>query len=472
VLLVVRALPLGWPGETSLSWWAMLPAVSPPAVLGALLGIAVATLTVLVVLARPTKQGAFAALAPLPVAALLLLRALPVLEHYGPEKHAAALASEINTSYFQASESVRDAGSFLRGHAARLEQLPMHARTHPPTWPLLFHAATVAGATPAGAALAAFTTALLGADARAAAELAASVAERPLAASEVAGLWLLVALFTLAVAKLPLAVWFLARPIAGEAAARRAAALSVLLPAPLLYFPDVDVLHPLLYCVAVGAWLRRGRAWPWALLAGCTAAALAALSFGNLALYGAFAALVLLAAPASRLTPARERVAATLALVPLVVLVSVAALAGAEPFAVFGEALRQHHAILAHRTRALWMALHPLECAVGLGFPVVLALAGAPELRALPAGLVRRALSGGALLLGAALSVLLLVDLSGQAKGEAARLWMGWYPLVLAGGCGLLEQRARGWGWLAAGLAGTVVVLKGFYVFVWLYRLA
>ncbi len=472
LLLVLRVVPLGWPGETSLSWWAMLPAVPPARLLGALALIALATLAVIAVIRRGERGRTLAALAPLVLASFLLQRALPELEHHGPAKHAAALASEINTSYFQAGARVGAPAEFVRAHADSLARLPMHARTHPPLWPVVFNGATRLGELRFVQRLAGGTARLLGAEPRQAAELAASVAERPLAAAELAGLWLLVARFAVAVALLPLAVWFLARAVGGELAARRAAALATLLPAPLLYFPDVDLVHPLLYALAAAAWLRRARGAAWALLAGAVAALLVALSFGNLALYAAFAALAALAGGSARRGLRAEAASGALALVPLALLVAAAWLAGARPLAMFAAALREHHAILAHRTPLLWMALHPLEAAVGLGFPLVLGPGGALAWRALADGARRRALEGGPLLLGATLLVLLLVNFSGQGRGEAARLWMGWYPLLLAGACAALESRPRGWALLAAGLAGTLVVLKGFYVFVWLYRLA
>jgi hypothetical protein len=470
--LVLRALPLGWPGEHSLSWWAMLPAAPVPVLVGSLAGAAVATALACAVLARARTMHAAPALALLTLASLILLRSLPGFEHYGPAKHPAALASEINTSYFQASEEVADARSFVRGHVARMPHLAMHARTHPPLWALAFHAAVRAGDSATGGRIARATARLLGADPREAAELASSVAERPLSVAETNGLWLLVALLALAVAALPVAVWFVARARMAPGPALRAAALAALLPAPLLYFPDVDVLHPVLYCVAAGAWLRRGHGIAWALLAGAIAACLAAFSFGNLALYGWFALAALFEWRSPRPTPRRELLAAGLALLPLVLLVAGAAADGAQPFAMFAEAMRQHREILAHRTTALWIALHPLECAVGLGFALVLAFARGLDW----SGLVTRArvlaLTGAEPILAATLATLLLLDLSGATKGEAARLWMGWFPLLVAGGAGVLASRERGWGRWALGLAATLVVLKGFYVFVWLYKLS
>lgn len=473
--LVVRALPLGWPGEHSLSWWAMLPGAPLPGIVGSLCLTALAAALVVLVPAKGPRWPAAASLSLLALASLLLLRALAGFEHYGPDKHPAALASEINTSYFQASDRAADASSFARRHANEMADLPMHARTHPPSWPLVFRAATRWGESPLAERVALATATMLGADLREAAELAASVAERPLTGGETTGLWLLVALLALAVAALPAGVWFVMRAFAGPEISLRAAALAVLLPAPLLYFPDVDVLHPVFYALAAGAWLRRERGFGWPLLAGGLTALLVALSFGNLALLALFASVLWMKAsqpraPGPRGAP-RELRAVFLLLLPLALLVVGAELAGTRPLEMFAQALHHHRVILAHRTRWLWMVLHPLEVAVGLGFPLVIAFARALDWRTLVAGARTRSLARGERLLAAVLATLLLLDLSGQTKGEAARLWMGWYPLALAGGCGALASRERGWAWLAVGLAGTLVVLKGFYVFVWLYRL-
>jgi hypothetical protein len=473
--LVARVLPLGWPGEHSLTWWAMLPSVPGATLAMGLATAAAATALVLLVVVRARRWSPRVALPVLSLAAFLLLRALPAFEHYGPEKHPAALASEINTSYFQAADSVHGARAFVREHARRMPALAMHARTHPPLWPLVFHAARRMGDAPGAARLSATIARALGADPRGAAELAASVALRPLTLAETNGLWLVVGGLALAVVALPWLVWFAARARADSAPALRAAALAALLPAPLLYFPDVDVLHPALYALAAGAWLRRERGPSWPLFAGLVGAVLAAFSFGNLALFAWFVVVAALEARAPgserRSEPRHELRAGVLVLLPLAALVVAAAIAGAQPFTMLTTALAQHRVILAHRTAALWMVLHPLECAVGLGFPVVLAFARALDLRGLATRARSFASTGPEPLLVGTLVTLALLDLTAATKGESARLWMGWFPLILAGGAGVLATRERGWGWLALGLAGTLVVLKGFYVFVWLYKL-
>jgi hypothetical protein len=469
--LAVRALPIGWPGENSLSWWAMLPHAPRGPMLAALLAAAVAAALAVIALRRDLRLPLAVRLALLTLVPALLLRTLPGLEHYGPEKHAAALASEINTSYFQVAGRVGDRGAFVRGYAADMGTLPMHTRTHPPTWPLLFRAALDAGARPQGERLARFAAHALGAGWDASDSLAASVAERPLAAPDVAGLWLVVAVLAACVLALPLATYFAARAFAPGGVALLAAAWAALLPAPLLYFPDVDVAHPVAYVLVLGAWLRRDRHALWALAAGTLAAALVALSFGNLTVLLVCAAVTLLGWNAEPARRRRELVHGALLLLPLALLVVGAERAGARPFALYAEAMRQHHLILAHRTRVLWIGLNLLESALALGVPTVLWLAGTIDWRALGAGARRAALSGGEGLLAGTLLALLVLDGSGQTKAESGRLWMGCFPLVLAGAAPALAGRERDWPRLAVLLAVSLVVLKGFYVYVWLYTL-
>jgi hypothetical protein len=469
--LAVRALPIGWPGENSLSWWAMLPHAPRGPMLAALLAAAVAAALAVIALRRDLRLPLAVRLALLTLVPALLLRTLPGLEHYGPEKHAAALASEINTSYFQVAGRVGERGAFVRGYAADMGTLPMHTRTHPPTWPLLFRAALDAGARPQGERLARFAAHALGAGWDASDSLAASVAERPLTAPDAAGLWLVVAVLAACVLALPLATYFAARAFAPGGVALLAAAWAALLPAPLLYFPDVDVAHPLAYVLVLGAWLRRDRHALWALAAGTLAAALVALSFGNLTVLLVCAAVTLLGWNAEPARRRRELVQGALLLLPLALLVVGAERAGARPFALYAEAMRQHHLILAHRTRVLWIGLNLLESALALGVPTVLWLAGTIDWRALGAGARRAALSGGEGLLAGTLLALLVLDGSGQTKAESGRLWMGCFPLVLAGAAPALAGRERDWPRLAVLLAVSLVVLKGFYVYVWLYTL-
>src|SRR5207248_11545420 len=84
---------------------------------------------------RNASRSPAARLALLTLVAALLLRALPAFEHYGAEKHAAALASEINTSYFQVARGIHDPDAYVRGYAARMAAYPIHPRRPPPECP-------------------------------------------------------------------------------------------------------------------------------------------------------------------------------------------------------------------------------------------------------------------------------------------------------------------------------------------------
>ncbi|MEQ1833802.1 MAG: hypothetical protein ABL977_12165, partial [Candidatus Eisenbacteria bacterium] len=150
---VLRLLPVGWPGQNSLTWWAMLPARPPLEVVAGIATLALAAVLARVVPRRAQGTGVAWRLLLATGVSVLLLRALPAFEHYGPAKPPAALASEISTSYLQVALTIDDAPEFARQHADRLRTYPMHARTHSPVWPLLFRAAIRAGASPVAAPL-------------------------------------------------------------------------------------------------------------------------------------------------------------------------------------------------------------------------------------------------------------------------------------------------------------------------------
>ena len=470
--LLLRALPLGLPGQNSWSYWAMLPHRPIAALLTGGFELTLA-LVLLIGLARVRSEAACRwGLAGLALAGLLLLRGLPRLEHYGPEKHPAALASENNTSYLQVSDRLGDAHGALRGFAALMPDLPMHGRTHPPGWPLLFRAAIGAGATPVGEKAATSVAWLLGADRSAAAALASDVAEWPLSPAEDAGLWLLVGLALLGVVTLPALVFFAARDLTEAPAAFRAAQAATLIGAPLLFFPDVDCVSPALFTLAMWAWLRSGRqgAAGWAWLSGALAAALAALSFGNLSL---LAVPILMSALMSGSRPAGARSEALrLAglLAPVAILAALLLAGGIDPFRMLAAAQLQHHVILAHRVRALWTFLDLQEFVVFFGVTLAAWLAAVTPWRALIERARARSFDPATALFVATLLTLLLLDLSGETKGEAGRIWMGFMPLLVVGTASLwVGRRLREWALLGTASLAMLVVLKGFYVFIWPY---
>ena len=468
--LLVRVLPLGWPGENSWSWWAMLPHVPRARLLAGLAQSAAACAALLAVPPLARARRTLAALALVTLASLLLVRGLADVEHYGPDKASAALASEINTSFLQVA--ARTAGRpLLRSYADSLAGFPMHARTHPPGWPLAFRTAVrLGGAGSAAASRVALRA--VGAEPAAAARLAADVAERPLSPPEQRALGLLTGALLLSLLALPAATWLLARAAGAGEPALGIAGLAALLAAPHLFFPDVDVLYPSCAALAFAAWMAsRRRAW-LALPAGILVAGLVALSFGNLAL--------LLVAPAEGALSARapatgaQRLGVRLAgfLAPTLALAVLAQALGLEPLRLWSVAMEQHRLILAHRTFALWAWLDPLDLTLAIGFPLAAWMALATPWRERLAAARRASLAPADALPAAALVVLVLLDLTGRTKGEAARLWMTYVPLLLAGTAALAARlTARAWALLVALSVATLVVLQGFYVFVWLYEL-
>ncbi|MEQ1834729.1 MAG: hypothetical protein ABL977_16915, partial [Candidatus Eisenbacteria bacterium] len=378
--------------------------------------------------------------------------------------------------------TIDDAPEFARQHADRLHTYPMHARTHSPVWPLLFRAAIRAGASPVAAPLARGVAWVLGGRFDEGAELARSVAAgsveiapelaaRPLSDDVIHGLWLLTGVLALATALLPIACYGLVRAFADADSALHAAAWVPWIAAPLVYFPAVDVLYPVLFVLATSAWLRRDRALGWALVAGAVVALLVALSYGNLALLLTLGLVPLLTwgQPARRTR--RELLAAALLIAPLAALLGWAASSGLRPLAMFAAGMAQHRAILAHRSLPLWVALNPLECVVALGLPTALCLFAGVDWRAIVRGARAAALDGASAVLAATALTLAVLDVGGQTKGEAGRLWMGFFPLLVAGAAPVLVARARDWHGLVPLSALTLLVLQGFYVFVWLYPL-
>jgi hypothetical protein len=79
------------------------------------------------------------------------------------------------------------------------------------------------------------------------------------------------------------------------------------------------------------------------------------------------------------------------------------------------------------------------------------AVAGLGRLRRSPAGL----------LVGLALAVVLLADLSGMSKAEVERIWIPFGPLVAVGAAFVATSRDRACAWLAAQIGVTAVLAVG-----------
>ena len=465
--LAFRVLPAGWPGESSMSWQSHLAGADPRVLLTGLIGVAAAAFLPLALARWASRAWSAFALALIP---LLLIRSLAAFEPHGSEKYLASLASVRNTTFFQAAQRFDSARDVLERHVALLADIGQHVSTHPPGWTLAFRGAIALGGTRSGPVLAALSRTTLGAAREPSLDMASRVAGQPISSSEENGLWIIALILTLAAMATAPAVHFCLRAPLPPDPAFAGAALAALLGPLYLYFPDLDTLYPPLMLLAAGAWLRAGRSGRpgWALVSGLIGAALAALSFGNLAL---FLTLALVSALSGAVPGRGARLPRFAALaLPLVVLVLAALPAGFSYVANLREGLRLHHEMMIHRTGSLWALLNPLDLMTTLPFPLALWLLLRTPWGPLSADARSRRLEPGAALGVAALATLAVLDVSGASKGETARLWMPFYALLLAGSpwawTGLSR---RSWVTLAALGSLVLVTLKAFYLFGWAF---
>jgi hypothetical protein len=107
---------------------------------------------------------------------------------------------------------------------------------------------------------------------------------------------------------------------------------------------------------------------------------------------------------------------------------------GANPLVIWWFNARNHHLFYDEYPRRLlaWAVANPIETAVGLGWPIVVL------------GVLGLRRSAPAL---ATVAMLAALTLSGRNLGEVGRLWMVFFPpLVAAAGAGLDRlERPRAW---------------------------
>jgi hypothetical protein len=468
--LVIRTLPVGWPGETSMRWQRLALGQPWPWLVGGAIAVAGACLLPLLIAPARSRSARRLATAVLMLVPFLLQRGLACFEPWGAEKLQAALASPRYTSFLQASARPEPTPELLRRYVALLPELRGRVVTHPPGWTLVFRGAVQLGGSAAGRQVARLTAWAVGADPGRAAAMASQGAGRPLAERELNGLWLVAALALAGVMTFPPVVFWFVRGFDSWGAALRIASLSAFLGPLFLFLPNVDSVYPSLFVLAAAAWLRseRPRGAAWALLAGAGAALLGFLSFGNLALPFVLGIASLLSWRRRATTRRGEAVRLAFLVLPPLALMVAGVLAGYDYPRNLGLALHYHHVMMAGRTRALWALLNPLDLIATLGLPLVLWLGRVTPWQTVATAAAARRLDP-ALSIGVATALTLLVlDVAGDSKGETSRLWVGFYALLLAGfSAPWRDLRVRPWSVLAALAGGTLIVLKGFYVFGW-----
>jgi hypothetical protein len=229
-----------------------------------------------------------------------------------------------------------------------------------------------------------------------------------------------------------------------------AAACWPLVPALLVFTPKSDVLYPPLAVAAQYCWLRgwcRGGA-VWGALTGLLMFAGVWLSLAFVPIGVAFVVQAALAArgeaaysPASALTadslpePAQSRRQRVLQTVlagggMFGLLVLGCWLWGVNLPLIWWRNYLNHAAFYSHATRTYsrWLWVNPFEVTGAVGAPVIcLFVWGCWQQRAAGLTVVRRWLEHG----GAVLLIWMLLWLSGKNMGEAARLWVVFFPFLL-----------------------------------------
>ncbi len=380
---------------------------------------------------------AFAARNSKGFAQLMLLAALPLgfgfqlglLKTEG-ERPAATLvrrtADNFFTSYFTvaAMPMAEDPREFLDQHAEFLGENNLyflHAVTHPPGGVLFFRAAIAACENIP--ALGNFWRARVEAAGVSPAEF-----KQPLTATQLAGgLFAACLILFMGVAScVPVAA--IARHLSDDAlASARVGILWTLVPANAIMGPQLDQVLTLLvaaFCIAMA-----GSSLVSAILAGVLAGLALQTSYGSLALLP-------VAGLAGWLISDRMKLGIKRSLPTFGIVMSFALsfnlapmIFGHEPWAAFRHSMSNHHAIIGRRDYATWLIFNPLDFAVFLGTPISMlfverAFCAAKQWK------VRESNPSDRFAL-AAFGGVLLLTLTGVARGEVGRIWMPLMPISL-----------------------------------------
>jgi hypothetical protein len=395
------------------------------------------------------RVGAFLALAALAVpliqAALLFPESPDVLR---PLVY--RTVSPGASGVFTVGSTIEAPLAFLRRYPELMPSFPVHPQRYPPGLPLLFYLARRALA-----ALPALSDAL-------------GFALRRYQCHDLALMRLSNATLATAVVQMALPVvgglivfplYGLARRTVGERAALWAAALYPLVPSFALWSARWDQAYPLLTCLAWYLFhrgLTEGRRW-YLLGAGLTLGGASFLSLGPLAVLMPMGLAALLWALPHR----QRRRWGRLALDAAIFFAGLAA-----PWLAYrltlGVGLRDiarvamgYHLGLA-RDDWLWLGYHLYDFLAFLGVPLALLL-GVAEARALRRARADAARRDAAVLPLAFGLGLLLLDLSGTARGEVARVWLFLTPFaVIAAAWALVHLTQEDGGRRAALLVGAL----------------
>lgn len=372
-----------------------------------------------------------------------------------------------SNSYFVTAQETPDVLALARDYPARMPGLRLHCQTQSPGATLL-HAALRRVFLNCGPALALAESLLAVSPGIEALPLAGALNDEwnlHLTAEDISAALLVGLFFGLAGALGALPVYALARRVAGIRAALVVTALYAMTPSLIWFSPAVDQLYPTLACciaLLIHTARRRGRAWQLA-LAGLLAGAgmFVNMGFTLMVIIGGLmvACRGLLQARAGRpwLGSTALRVAAYGAAV-LAVLAFVRWGLGIDLGAILRVSTKirmWQYTDLFVRPWLTWVALNPVEYAIGLGLSS-LAVVGAALV------LWRHLTPGAQVVLGTTILALVALDISGGMRAEGSRLLLFTMPLLVIGAGPVLRRMG-----LTSGLAPSLLAIaQGLYAVV------
>ncbi len=376
---------------------------------------------------------------------------------------AAIIINEGSNGYFLAAAQVTDPLQLARDYPSHMPDLPLHANQQSPG-AMLLHAGLRAGLLALPRLLSVAEGLLLVhpfLDRSSAADIFNVAWKLDLTPEDVLVAVLIGLLFPLGWAVGALPVFLLTRRLAGTRPALVTTALYAVTPALIWYTPSLDQLYALTApALALWAyWAARRRAVVAAACAGVVGGLSIFLNLGFVVMAFAAALVIIGAVPARFGARSRLRAAMPLLVVYVAslaaVLLAAALVLGIDWVGVARISARlraQTYTVMAPRPWLTWLLLNPVKLAIALG-PAAALLVAVAALRR------RRPGTPAGVVLGAMLWALLLLDLSGAARGEWSRMVMFALPLLLAGAAGSL----RSLGLTAPAPAVTLVAAQGAY---------
>lgn len=356
--------------------------------------------------------------------------------------------SNLASGFFQPAAELEGINQALAGYPALMPAFASeHARTHPPgllvanrlTMDLLarFPALAERLAPPAIAARC----------------IDLWLLDRPPAVAAALLVWALIPLVAAALTVFP--AYGLARLLLPATAVKLGTLLAATLPALLLFAPkSVQLYAPLslLIAWAFGRGLRQGKPG-WFLLAGWLLSLATFLSLGNAALGLLLLVYALLDLwQKSRSGQPHPWTASRLWLAALAFGLGAALLWlvywagwGVPPWAIAQTGLGQHYALVTNLRRyEWWLVWNLVDVAIFAGWVVVVGVTAV-----FVSGWRRRPWTPAQMLALSLAVMLLLLNLSGSARGEGGRLWLFLMPLMALAAAAFLARLRPGWRWQA-----------------------